>query len=298
MAKIFLTGATGFIGSHLSKKLLEDGHELCFTLMLHEVNPFEGDQRVKTYLLNNDGIYSLIEFLKSNQVEGVIHLASFVQSANHVSDDIEKLIDTNLKFSTLVLEAAVQAGVKWFINTGTYWQHYNNANYSPVNLYAATKQAFMDIARYYWETNKINFCTIMLFDTYGPNDPRPKIFNLWERIARTGETLDMSPGEQLIDISHIDDIVSAFALLYSHLHNLLPKVQDGAVFVVKAKKRYTLKDLALIFEETTKSKLKINWGGREYREREVIIPWDSGVVVPDWESKVDIKQGIKSLFSS
>lgn len=292
MAKIFITGATGFIGLHLSKKLLSDGNELFFTLLPHEKNPFEGDHRVKSFLLNNEGIYPLIAFLKSNQIDGIIHLASFVQSAEHVPDDIEKLIDTNLKFSTLVLEAASQAGAKWFINTGTYWQHYNNSIYSPVNLYAATKQAFIDIARYYWETKRINFSTIMLYDTYGPNDTRPKIFNLWERIASTGETLDMSYGEQLIDISHVDDIVSAFSMLSLHFQNLNQLVNNGDVFVVKAKKRYTLKELASIFEETTNSKLNINWGGREYREREVMIPWESGIVVPDWEPQIAIQQGI------
>jgi CDP-paratose synthetase len=296
MAKIFITGATGFIGLHLSKKLLAEGNELFFTLLPHEKNPFEGDTRVKFYLLNNEGIYSLITFLKSNQIEGVIHLASFVQSAEHFSDDIEKLIDTNLKFSTIVLEAAVQAGVQWFINTGTYWQYYNNAIYSPVNLYAATKQAFMDIARYYWETNKINFSSIILFDTYGSNDTRPKIFNLWERIARSGEVLAMSKGEQLIDISHIDDIVNAFATLALHLQNSHPEVPNGAVFAVKANQRYTLKELALIYEETTQTKLNINWGGREYREREVMDPWLSGIVVPGWKPKVSVEQGIKSLL--
>lgn len=295
MAKILVTGATGFIGTHLSKKLLANGHELFVTLMLHETNPFEGNERVQSYFLNNDGIYALIQFLKNNQVDGVIHLASFVQSAEHVSDDIEKLIDTNLKFSTVVLEAAAQAGVNWFINTGTYWQHYNNATYSPVNLYAATKQAFMDIARYYWETNKINFCTLMLYDTYGPNDTRPKIFNLWDRIARSGKALDMSSGEQLIDISHVDDIASAFALLATHLQNSEAKVRNGDVFAVKADKRYTLKELAVIFEETAKSKLNINWGGRGYREREVMNPWLSGIVVPGWKPKVSVEQGIKEL---
>jgi CDP-paratose synthetase len=297
MAKILITGATGFIGSHLSKKLLADGHELCLTLLVHEKNPFEGDHRVQSYVLNNAGVEPFITFFKSSKIEGVIHLASFVQSGNHDLGDVEKLIDTNIKFSTLVLEASVQAGVKWFINTGTYWQHYDNATYSPVNLYAATKQAFMDIARYYWETNKINFSTLKLYDTYGPNDTRPKIFNLWERIAHSRETLDMSLGEQLIDISHVSDIVNAFALLSSHLENLHPEVKNGAVFEVKAKSRYTLKQLAAIFEETTNTKLNINWGGREYREREVMMPWESGAVVPGWEPLIPINEGIKSLFN-
>jgi nucleoside-diphosphate-sugar epimerase len=297
MANFFITGATGFIGSHLSKKLLTDGHELFITLMPNETNPFKDNEKVKTYLLNDEGINCLIQFLRISEIDGVIHLASFVQSANHVSDDIERLIDTNLKFSTTVLEAAVQAGVKWFINTGTYWQHYNNAIYSPVNLYAATKQAFVDIARFYWETKKINFCTIMLYDTYGPNDTRPKIFNLWERIASTGETLDMSLGEQFIDISHVDDIVSAFSLLSLHLQNLNPEVKNGEVFAVKSNQRYTLKELSFIFQETTNTKLNINWGGREYRDREVMIPCNDVVLVPGWVSKISIKQGIKQLFN-
>lgn len=297
MANFFITGATGFIGSHLSKKLLADGHELFLTLLPHEKNPFEDDERVKSYLLNGDGINSLIQFFKNNEIDGVVHLASFVQSAEHVSDDIEMLIDTNLKFSTVVLEAAVQAGVKWFINTGTYWQYYNNALYSPVNLYAATKQAFVDIARYYWETNKINFNSIILFDTYGSNDTRPKIFNLWERIARSGEELAMSKGEQLIDISHVDDIVNAFVTLALHLQNRHPEVLNGAIFAVKANNRYTLKELASIYEETTQTKLNINWGGREYREREVMDPWLRGIVVPGWQPKVSVEQGIVQLLN-
>jgi nucleoside-diphosphate-sugar epimerase len=136
----------------------------------------------------------------------------------------------------------------------------------------------------------------MLFDTYGPNDTRPKIFNLWDQIARTAETLDMSPGEQLIDISHVDDIVSAFALLAGHLQNSQTEVRNGDVFAVKANTRFTLKELAAIFEETTKSKLNINWGGRQYREREVMTPYATIAVVPGWVSKIGIKQGIKQLI--
>lgn len=294
--KIFITGATGFIGSHLTKNLIEEGHQLFCTLLPNEANPFV-DGNLITYNLQNAGIDKLIDFLKDNQIDGVIHLASFVQSGNHKSEEIEKLIDTNLKFSTIVLEAASQANVNWFINTGTYWQHYNNLDYSPVNLYAATKQAFQSIAQFYIDTHRIKFCTIMLFDTYGPNDTRPKIFNLWENIAKTGETLDMSPGDQIIDISFIDDIVSAFVLLANHLQNNHPQVTSGSIYAVKAEKRYTLKALATIYEEATGTKLNINWGAKPYREREVMIPWENGIAVPGWDAKVKIEVGISKFFN-
>lgn len=292
--KIFLTGATGFIGKHLVKKLLEENNELTINLYGTEGSPF--DQQVATYRLNENSSDVDIEFFKNNQFDGVIHLASLYLTT-HRSNQVTKLIDSNVRFSTYILECAAQANVKWFINTGTFWQNFENSEYSPVNLYAATKQAFESIAHYFWETNQIKFATLKLCDTYGPNDTRPKIFNLWERIAKTGETLDMSHGEQLIDITHIDDIVDAFALLATHLQNNHPEVSSGGVFVVKADKRYTLKELAAVYEETTGSKLNINWGARSYREREVMVPWENGIVVPGWKTKINILNGIKIIFN-
>ena len=290
--KIFITGATGFIGKHLVNQLTEQGNEITINLYGEEQSPFADN--VKTYQLGKDTILNDIQFLAKNKFDGIIHLASLYLTI-HNPDDAVKLIDSNVRFSTYILECASQAHINWFVNTGTFWQNYQNADYSPVNLYAATKQAFESIARYYIETEQIRFATLRLSDTYGPNDTRPKIFNLWERIARTGETLDMSAGEQLIDISYIDDIINAFILLATHLQNKHPEVKSGNVFVVKADKRLTLKELAAIYEQATGTTLNINWGVRPYREREVMIPWENGVIVPDWKQNVTIEQGIKTL---
>lgn len=280
---IFITGATGFVGKHLVNKLFASGHNLYCTLLANESNPFDKDQISNVFVLANDNVNGLTHFFQSNNIDGIIHLASYVQSANHIPDDIDKLADINIKFSLQVLEAASNAKVKWFINTGTYWQHFDNAEYSPVNLYAATKQAFMDLSKFYWETNRIFFCTIKLFDTYGPGDTRPKIFNLWERIAKSGETLDMSGGEQIIDISHVDSVVDAFAQLAIHVHNNNPKLNNGDVFALKAAKRYSLKQLAAKYETDHGVTLNINWGARPYREREVMMPWNGGRSIAELE---------------
>lgn len=292
--KIFITGATGFIGKHLVKKLVEEGHQITINLHKEKLSPF--DQRVNTYKLDETDIQKDIEYLKQESFDGVIHLASLYLTV-HQPEQVSQLINSNIRFSAHILESAAQAKVNWFINTGTFWQHYQNADYSPVNLYAATKQAFESIAQYYWETNQIKFATLKLCDTYGPNDTRPKIFNLWERIAKSGETLDMSQGEQLIDISHVDDIVSAFALLANYLNHNNPEVENGAIYAVKAEKRYTLKELAAFFEEATGAKLNINWGGRSYREREVMIPWKNGVVLPGWKPVKQIVYEIPICFT-
>lgn len=293
--KILITGATGFIGSHLVKQLLQDNHTLFCTLLKGETNPF-GEDKVESIIFSDHSLDENVSFVKRNNVEGVIHLASFVQSGEHKPSDVEALIDTNIKFSTTLLEVAAIAKVKWFLNTGTFWQHYKNEDYSPVNLYAATKQAFENIAKYYYETNNIMFCTLRLFDTYGKNDTRNKIFNLWNKISKTREVLDMSPGEQIMDFSYIDDIVDAYVLLTDYLHNKSTKVKNGDVFYLQSSERYSLKELSKIFEEVTSLKLNINWGGRPYKDREVMEPISSNKTLPEFKHKVTIQEGIQKLF--
>jgi len=292
---ILVTGASGFIGTHIIKELVKGGHNVACTFLTGEKERIDLEDE-KKFCLEDYRIDNFILFLKRNEVEGVIHLASYVQSGNHLISDIENLIDSNLKFGTFVLEAAVQSNVKWFINTGTYWQHYNNSNYSPVNLYAATKQAFEAIAKYYVDLSLISFNTIMLYDTYGTNDNRPKVFNLWEKIISTGIGLDMSPGDQIIDISYIDDIVDAYVQLANLLQIDSNEITNGSVFAVKALKRFSLKELAGIFEEVSGMKLNVNWGGRSYRDREIMDPWSEDQVVPGWKPKVSIEEGIGRIL--
>jgi nucleoside-diphosphate-sugar epimerase len=290
---VLVTGATGFIGKHLVNRLLADGHNVYCTILKEEKSPF--DQHVKTLNFWEQDPQTIIDFFRNNSIDGIIHLASIFLS-EHKTDDVQRLIDANVKFGALLLELAAQATIKWFINTGTFWQHYQDADYSPVNLYAATKQAFECIAQYYIETNQIKFCTLCLSDTYGPDDTRPKIFNLWEKIAKSGEPLDMSPGDQLIDISYIDDIIEAYILLMNQISEKEKTKENGSVFAVKAEKRYTLKELAKIFEKATNQKLNINWGARPYKGKEVMVPWSGAQVVPGWSAKISFEEGIRRLI--
>ena len=60
------------------------------------------------------------------------------------------------------------------------------------------------------ETSDIYFVTLKLSDTYGPGDTRRKIFYLWTELASGEKTFDMSRGNQMIDIVHVDDVVDGY----------------------------------------------------------------------------------------
>jgi nucleoside-diphosphate-sugar epimerase len=286
--KILITGATGYIGSHLVNALKEKHEIHVLVRPSTNVNDFE-----HTFCFENN-IAVLHSYIEEHQIEGIVHLASLFLSS-HKDTDIKNLIDSNIYLGTAILEAAQKTNMKWFLNTGTFWQHYipDTQEYNPVNLYAATKQAFIDVAKYYTQTSNVKFVTLKICDTFGPNDTRSKIFNLWNKIAESGETLMMSPGEQYIDMLYIDDIVSGFI----HLINLLSS--HGEVesnYALYAEKRYKLKDLAILYQNITGMKLNIQWGGRTYREREVMEPWKMGNRLPGWKSEIPLNEGILKII--
>lgn len=292
--KIVVTGATGFIANAIVTRLLNEGHQV-YTIVRKQTNVSNLKKGI-IFFTDDGNTEKLNQFFKEIQPDGVVHLASLVL-VNHTLEDIEPLIVSNILFSTRVLQASVNNGVKWFINTGTFWQHYNDESYNPVNLYAATKQAFEDIAKYYYETQKINFVTIKLNDTFGANDTRSKIFNLWGKAVQNKENLAMSPGEQIIDISYIENIVDAYMQMLTQLQDDATYAYTGEVFAVTSEERMSLKDLAKIYEEVTQTSIDITWGGRPYREREVMIPWTKGKPVPGWKQKVSLVDAIATVMN-
>lgn len=288
--KVLISGATGFIGVNVLQELESAGYEISI-LVRDTTDTSKISKKIKKYNFNHD-LPSLIEYMESEKFDGVIHLASLFL-ASHKSEDVESLVTSNVVFSTLLLEAAVRAKIPWFINTGTFWQHYKNKRYSPVNLYAATKEAFEIIAKYYLETTTINFVTIQLSDTFGTLDTRPKIFNLLSKISKSGETLEMSPGEQLLDITHVKNIVDAYRQLSQLLAKDTKRKLKGKVFALSSRKVISLKKFVSIFEKVSGTKLNITWGGRPYRQREVMVPWNKGIKVPGWKPKITLEEGIR-----
>lgn len=285
---ILVTGATGFVGKNLIPVLAE---EYGVHILVRPGSSYES-LGVGNVFVFNDNIPELVDYMKKNKIEGVVHLAS-LYIAQHQEGDIKNLILSNVYLGTAILETCKYAGAKWFLNTGTIWQNYEMPDYSddynPVNLYAATKQSFMTIAKFYIETTGLRFCTLKLCDTYGENDTRRKIMALFADAARNGTHIDMSAGNQKLDIVHIKDVVSAFMILVKQLHN---NENLKSEYVVSSGKQISLKNLSALFEQVNNVKLDITWGGRPYREREVMKPY-IGTLVNGWNAKIDIEEGMK-----
>ncbi len=287
--RVLVTGATGYIGSSLVKRLVSDGYEVHIVVRensnLNVLEPVLKCIRVHMYDGSTQGMISLV---KTAQPDLVFHLASLFL-AQHTSNDIEALIVSNVLFSSQLVEAMVVNGVRNLVNTGTSWQHYENDGYNPVNLYAATKQAFEDVLTYYINAHGLKVTSLILFDTYGPNDPRAKLIALLWKTALSQVPLSMSPGEQQINLVHINDVVQAFMRAAA----LLSEQDNGHYrYAVATNQPIKLKELAFIFETVTGLTLPIIWGGRSYRPREVMRTWANFDTVPGWQAEVSLESGL------
>lgn len=290
MKRALLTGITGFIGLNLGKALLEDGWEV-YGIVRESSNIERVEQELgnKVNLLVHDKNNDLNAIVTEAKPDVVFHLASVFLSS-HTYDDIAPMIESNVTFGTQLLEAMSANGVRNFVNTGTSWQHYNSKDYSPVNLYAASKQAFLDIIRYYQEVQGVHVINLELFDTYGPGDPRRKLFALLKEISESNETLKMSKGEQLIDIVFIEDVVRAFILAGNYL--VVGDYDKCGTYAVSSGKAIPLRELVAEFVRISRRGVNIEWGARPYRDREVMVPWNTGRQLPGWEPQCPLEVGI------
>ncbi len=292
IGSVMVTGASGFVGSRLCRVLLDEGW------IVHALHGPASDlsQLPKSGALHlhptvND-VGQITTALRQASPRVVIHLASLFLP-DHRPEQVANLVDSNITFGTNVLEAMRATGIRRFVNTGTSWQHYEDADYDPVNLYAATKQAFEDILRYYVEAHGFKAITLKLFDTFGPGDPRPKVLNLLLRAAKSGASLDMSPGEQVLNLVHVEDVCRAFVRGVELIED---ESSGHPTFAIASGEWITLRALVDLINEVSPGRVRVNWGKRSYRTREVMAPWSGGVALPGWAPRIALRRGLEEMF--
>jgi nucleoside-diphosphate-sugar epimerase len=283
--RALLTGGSGFLGSHLVRRLRARGWEI--HLLQRSPSHDAGSH------LYDGSSASVLAAMQAARPEVVFHLASLFL-ASHAPEQIEELVDSNLLLGTQLLEAMSLCGVSSLVNTGTSWQYFHNRSYSPVNLYAATKQAFESILAYYVEARGFSAITLSLFDTYGPGDPRKKLLPLLLSCLHTGEPLLMSPGEQMLDLVHVDDVCAA----YERAAEVVSVMDRGsAVYAVGGSERRSLREVVETLERVAGKSLNVHFGARPYREREVMQLWD-GPTLPGWQPLIPLEKGFRALLET
>lgn len=287
-----VTGATGFVASRLARRLVELGWDV--TAMVRDPSvdlpcPALGWPRSGTEAADVFGRL---------RPDRCFHLATRFQP-RHDPDDVVALVDGNVTLAALVGEGAASVEGCGVVYTSTYWQHFEGAAYAPTSLYAAMKQASADVLRYYADCGGLPVLSLTLFNTYGPGEPANRITSLLARSALSRQPVDLSPGEQLVDLLHVDDVVTALVAAEARLgHDVAEHGPGWSEWTARSAQPVTLRTLAERVGRVVGAAPPVNFGALPYRPREMFEPWATAPDLPGWRPAIDLDQGLDTLVAS
>lgn len=285
--KVVVTGATGYIGQHIVKQLVSQG--ISVAAVVRQTSNALPDS--VTQFVDSGDDAQLVQEFTSFGVNIVMHCAA-AQMLQQSVETSAQLVEVNIGFGARMLAISHAAGVRGFISAGTYSTHADGSSaYAPQTLYAATKQAFTTLAAHYRRNTSMTVVVLELSDTYGPSDPRPKFLSLVREAATTGTQFEASPGLQVLHPIHVDDVARAFV----HTAQLLIESKElEFVYSVHGETAVTLQELVGIYESVNSCNVEVVWGGRNYRDGEIMNPY-TGVNLPEWAPNISLVEGLKQL---
>lgn len=296
--KILITGATGFVGQNLIPQLSLHRPQDIMLLLVRDIEKagklYSKQQYPNIVIAESYDFDSVINF----SPEIVLHLAAFSTSSDS-SEIIEQLINSNITFGVKLLDCLKKCNnLKLFINTGSAVQYrLGTESQNDAYLYGATKSAFINFLNYYSDVNNFKYVNVIPFSVYGGIMTVKRIMDYMIESLSSNTPIDMTPGEQILDFIHIDDLVDFYITLIDKTQKVLT-FNNGINFFCGTGKGTSLRDLAKIVEKVYNKKTNINWGGRMYRERDTMYSVASigkNLELLNWCAKIDLESGIRIM---
>lgn len=251
MKKILITGAAGFIGYHLSKRLIEEGHEVVgidslnnyydINLKLARVDQLRNQKKFRFYSLNICDKEALNELFEVNGFDIVVNLAAQA-GVRYSIEKPYKYADSNLIGFLNVLEACRCFPVQHllFASSSSVYGRNSAIPFSvghstdmPASLYAATKKANELMAYSYALTHQIPCTGMRFFTVYGPfGRPDMAYFSFTKNIM-AGKPIQLyNHGNMERDFTYIDDVVTSVSALMRIPPKQEPDQSDNCYRVV------------------------------------------------------------------
>lgn len=290
--KILITGGTGFVGKTLVPFLVSKGCANTALLVRDEEKAramfFGIDLKVISLQDNN-----WKDAIKSFNPEVVIHLAAFF-STKCDAEVAENLVQSNLMFTTMLLEALQNTDCEYFINTGTFTEFMNgDGKYFPANLYSATKTAERPIIEYFNNLSGRKWINIVLYSPYGRKNSYKKVIDYMADAMDSPVPVSFSKGEQILDFIHVDDIASFYLALLKWLEKMNENFEE---FHLGTGNGHSIREVAEMMEKVFGKRINAEWGALPYRKFDVmkaVAPVKKDLDYLGWKPEISMEEGLR-----
>jgi len=304
MKKILVTGADGFIGSHLTETLSAKGYKV---KALSQYNSFNNWGWLEQVNCKND-----IEILSGDirdanycktitkDVEIIFHLAALIAIPfSYVAPD--SYIETNIRGTLNICQAAKENGVSRLIHTSTS-EVYGTAQYVPIDEkhplqpqspYSATKIAADAMAMSFYNSFDLPVTTVRPFNTYGPRQSaRAVIPTIITQIASGKKQIKLGDQSPTRDFNYVEDCCRGFVELAESKKTIGETINIGSNTEISIGDTFNLikelmsSDVTLINDEQRK---------RPKKSEVFRLCCDNKKIkkLINYEPKIDIRKGLK-----
>lgn len=291
--KVLLTGATGFLGSHILRSLIEHNIEIIILK-----RSFSNDDKIakfntqyRAYDIDKISLYEVFE--KEFNINAVIHCAT---NYGRKKGKVSEIFQSNVYFPLQLLETATFFNTATFINTDSSLNKTELVKGYMQN-YILTKKQFLEWGRLFAETKKISFINMKLEHIYGAGDDDSKFTSfIVHSCINNLDKIDLTDGEQLRDFIYIDDVISAYLtiLINEQTQKGYCEYEVGSGMAIK------IRDFVTTVKQIAKSTTKLYFGAISYRENEILYSQAniSKLKKLGWSPKYDIKKGIETYIDN
>lgn len=302
--KALVTGCAGFIGSHLTERLLNEGYEVvgvdCFT----DYYPRKIKESNLSTALNNKNFEFINEDLLSMkeypEVDYVFHQAAQAGVRSSWGSYFETYLQNNIQLTQKLLEYYKHKNIKRFVYASSSSVYGDidelpmneNCLLKPVSPYGVTKLAAEHLCSLYYKNYGVPTVSLRYFTVFGPRQrPDMAIFKFVNNIFNNREINVYGDGLQTRDFTYISDVVEA---------NLLAATGDvaGEVFNVGGGNNITVTDLIKQIENAVGKEAKINYAEPQKGDvKDTLSDASKARKLMNWKTRVNISEGLEKFIN-